>query len=354
MEPVFIYPGTFCPATYGHANIVKRLGKMFAKVFVVCSENPDKKNRLFTTAEAKALWSSYNLPKNVVIDTLEEFLARKFNPKRLVMIRGIRDEKDFDYEKKVFFHNKNSFGIDKYIFIPSEKKYHNISSSLAREKAAKGDLLGLSRLVSPLVASALLEKTFGFENLFLVVGRPGGGKSTFLKKMTELDSNNIHINTDEFNHALRPLLAKLFGDEDLMSVALKNEAKLMKAIKTPWLKMLGESLIMAKGKKNIFIEAAYGLKADKSIFRFIGGKVIYIGCNSETENLARMNGRGTPHLSPFLLTIPGYEESVKIAEEKKLLLAKVETDGSMEELSVRAKELNKAIKEGTVYGGSIL
>ncbi len=86
MEPVYIYPGTFCPATYGHARIAKRLGDMFPEVFIVCSENPDKKNRLFTPAEAKALWCSYDLPKNVLVDTLEEFLTRKFNPKRLAMI----------------------------------------------------------------------------------------------------------------------------------------------------------------------------------------------------------------------------------------------------------------------------
>ncbi len=202
-------------------------------------------------------------------------------------------------------------------------------------------MLGLSRLISPLVVSALLEKTFGFENIFLVVGRPGGGKSTFLKKMVELDSDNVHINTDEFNHALRPLLIKIFGDEDLMSVALKDEAKLMKAIKAPWLKMLGESLIEAKGKKNVFIEAAYGLKADKSIFRFVGGKVIYIGCKSEAENLSRMSGRGTPHLSPFLLTIPDYEGSVKIAEEKNFYLPRLRPTAHWKNFPCEPKSLTR-------------
>lgn len=341
MNTVYVYPGTFSPPTYGHLRIVERAAELFPEVYVLCSENPDKNSVWFSPTEVKKLWGAYKLSGNVKVETLAEFLKRRVPPEKLVMIRGVRDESDFDYEKGVFLFNRERFGIDKYFYFASEKEFGGVSSSAARTAAEKLDLSSLSRLVAPLVVSALLERVLKIKNIWLVVGLPGSGKSTMLKRLSELDRKNRHINTDEFNHALRPYLKKIFGEEDLFSLALKNEEKLQAAIKDKWLKMLISALKKAEGKNNVFVEAAYGLKTDKRLYRFVGGKVLFVGCPSISENFCRLSNRGTPHLSPFLKSIPGWEKSVKIAKRENLRLVRIESGKTLEELESNVQKFSK-------------
>ena len=54
MKPVFVYPGTFCPPTYGHLAIVRKAAKLFPRdvLNIVCSFNPGKKTTCFQIKNA--------------------------------------------------------------------------------------------------------------------------------------------------------------------------------------------------------------------------------------------------------------------------------------------------------------
>lgn len=354
MKTIYIYPGTFSPPTLGHLHIVEKIAKVIPRLIIICSKNPNKESTWFSPKEAKYLWNTYKLPKNVKVMTIDEFIKLNTKREQIIMIRGIRNKSDYKDEGSVLLLNKEKFGIDKFLYVSCDTDYAKISSTQVRGHANSLELESLHTSVSPLVISALLEKVLNVKNIFLVVGRPGSGKSTLLKIIRSLDINNKVINTDDFNRVLLPRLKKKFGNIHFFDAAVKNEELLTKIIAKPWMKMLKETLKEISGnKKNIFIEIPFGLQNSKKMFRFVGGKVIYIGCKTTKENEKRIKERGTPQLSVFIKRIPGKRETIRIIKDNILHGYFIDTSCELKELKEKAKQVNIKINKGKLYDNHI-
>lgn len=326
---VVIYPGTFSPPTIGHLHIIKKSLSIFPNLKVICSENPEKYN-LFNSDKCKELWKYYNLPSNVEILTLEEFKKEMYSIKDIIMVRGLRDNEDAEYEKKIMITNYNDFKIEKFFYIFSDQKFKNISSSDVIKKIKKLEMDDLE--IPPMIISSVLEEVLDIKNLFIVCGKPGSGKSTFIRELiSSISENTIHyINTDEFNHKLKPLLKKKFGEKDLIKMAVCDEDKLKEVIKEPWMELLKKSLLKVKKDNetsrrkcsqraydHILVEIPFALQNDKLLFRYLGGKIIYVYCTI-SENYKRLGDRNTEELFPFVTSIPGFSKTNEICKKYKL------------------------------------
>ncbi len=339
MKNVYVYPASFCPPTYGHLYTAAEAASVFPKLYLVCSKNPDKSNVMFSPDECKRLWQYYDLPKNVEVLTLEEFMDKKEADWEITMVRGVRNEDDAEYEKKVMLYNRKEFGVKKFFYVMSDEAHKNISSSKVR--AAAKELKNLSSFVSPLVGAAILEKTFSLKNVFLVVGPPGSGKTTLLKELCRKNDSFVHVNTDEINHELRPFLSEVFPGKDLVDLALNHEDELLRAIKNPWLSKLKERMKKAPPKSTVFIEAAYGLCENKKLFDHVGGRVIFVGCGKK-RSLKRNEARGTKELAPFTHLIPSFEKSRELCKKYGLSLLEVDSLASLKRM---VETTEKKLKE---------
>lgn len=321
---VYIYPGSFCPPTVGHLHIVSQASLIADKVTILCSRNDDK-NNIFSMEECVEMWKSYTLPRNVDVLDFDEFRKYQTHKDELIMVRGLRNNEDAEYEKKIMIYNKDRFGITKYLFLFADSKYETVSSSMIRTFCETSQFHELHKYVSPFVISKLLQHYFNIKKIFLCVGRPASGKTSILQKYVQTHQKSGYVNSDIFNKTLRPILLQKFNEADIIKIALENDSELTRLIAKDWLRLLYQEIEKYRGCDTLFIEVAYGLQDNKKTFNYVGGRVIQFYC-SESENYKRNKDRLTPELQGFINKIPDILEGRIISNQHNLKFDVVNTD----------------------------
>lgn len=338
----FIFPGVFSPPTYGHFAIVKEVSRIFPELTIICSTNEEKdKTRWFSEEKCVEMWRHYDLPDNVSVITFEESRGG-FDFSDVVMVRGIRCEDDMEHERHVMKINKEMFGIDKIFYVWTKDEFVSVSATRSRRAIGNLDFQMLSKYVAPGIISILLERELGVKNIFMVVGRPGSGKSTFLREVSMVCSmvcsKNIWIDTDECSKEVWPLLQRRFGkDVDLVALVSGNDAEVTKVIVDAWFDALRKRLKQVPSGSNVFLEVPYGLRVGKDVYKYLGGRIIYVGC-SDDVSWERLDKRGTPKHKVLTNMIPGSQESRGICMREKLDLICIDTDCDFAELANKARK----------------
>ncbi|MBJ04361.1 MAG: pantetheine-phosphate adenylyltransferase [Flavobacteriales bacterium] len=137
-----IFPGSFDPITLGHVEVIKQSLNIFEKIIIAIGENYQK-NKLFNLNERRNLINTvFKNHQNIIIKSYNE-LTVEFCQKEncFNIIRGIRNNIDFNYEHSIAISNNCLDNRINTIFIPSTKKTTHISSSIVKEIIANnGDL----------------------------------------------------------------------------------------------------------------------------------------------------------------------------------------------------------------------
>lgn len=135
METVGIYAGSFNPFHTGHLNIVEKATRLFDNVVIARGINPEKTNISEYEFPVKYLETAF---KNVSVDFYNSLLSDeikliksvyKIEP---VLIRGLRNAIDFEYEKTQIKWIKEFYPNLKVIHIMCEPEFEHISSSAIR------------------------------------------------------------------------------------------------------------------------------------------------------------------------------------------------------------------------------
>jgi pantetheine-phosphate adenylyltransferase len=151
-----IFPGSFDPITNGHLDVIKRGIKMFDEVVVAVGMSPIK-NPFFTPDERvemiKNILTDLDRVSVVSYDGLTVEYAAKI--KADVMLRGLRNLTDVQYEFQLAMTNRAVAGIET-VFIMTSEEYGFVSSTMIREVAQLGG--DVSKLIPPLVFSKIQAK----------------------------------------------------------------------------------------------------------------------------------------------------------------------------------------------------
>jgi pantetheine-phosphate adenylyltransferase len=162
---VGLYPGSFDPVTLGHVDIVRRAARLVDRLVIAIGTHHDK-HPLFSAEERVALAKTVLEPvaeENALgleVTTYDSLTvdAAKTNG-ATVVIRGLRDAGDFDYEMQMAGMNAALAPEIETIFLASSPDTRHIAASLVRQIAAMGG--DVSTFVPPVVASALQQKFNG-------------------------------------------------------------------------------------------------------------------------------------------------------------------------------------------------
>ena len=153
-----VYPGTFDPPTNGHLDIVRRSLRIFEKVTLAISANPEK-TPLFSYDERKEFFTrEFNDIPNLEITAFDRQLLVDFvhGIGADVIIRGLRAVSDFDYEFQMTLMNRRLNNDVETVFLMPSEQYSFISSSLVKEVVSLGG--DVSELVPSSVKGALHQK----------------------------------------------------------------------------------------------------------------------------------------------------------------------------------------------------
>lgn len=139
MSKKAIYPGSFDPFTNGHLDIVKKAAALFDEVYVVIGIN-SKKRREFDAQKMKqaieATAAESGL-KNIRVAVFEGLVAEYAKQNGIkYMIRGLRNNMDYNYEENIAEVNKLINPEMEYVYFRAENVA--VSSSMVKELYAYG------------------------------------------------------------------------------------------------------------------------------------------------------------------------------------------------------------------------
>jgi pantetheine-phosphate adenylyltransferase len=162
MPRIALYPGSFDPVTNGHLDVVQHAVTLCDRLIVAVAVHPGKKS-LFSTDERLEMLKAVCAPiakqagcafEASTYDNLTVTAARAAGA--TIMIRGLRDGTDLDYEMQLAGMNQAMAPEVHTVFVSASPAVRPITATLVRQIAGMGG--DFSAFVPPSVAAKLKAK----------------------------------------------------------------------------------------------------------------------------------------------------------------------------------------------------
>jgi pantetheine-phosphate adenylyltransferase len=162
MPRIALYPGSFDPVTNGHLDVVRHAVTLCDRLIVAIGVHPGKKP-LFSIEErlemVEEVFASIAAAARCAFDctTYDDLtITAAQKTGATIMIRGLRDGTDLDYEMQIAGMNETMAPGVHTVFIPASVAVRPITATLVRQIGQMGG--DVSAFVPPSVAAQLKKK----------------------------------------------------------------------------------------------------------------------------------------------------------------------------------------------------
>ncbi|WP_341653371.1 pantetheine-phosphate adenylyltransferase [Blattabacterium cuenoti] len=141
-KKIAVFPGSFDPITLGHYDIIIRGLNLFDKIVIAIGKNFEKKNMFSLKKRKQWIQKTFlSLSQEIEIDSFKgltiSFCIKK---KAKFLLRGIRNQLDFEFEKNIYLINKELYKkhIIETVYLFSSYDKSHISSYIVRDVIKNG------------------------------------------------------------------------------------------------------------------------------------------------------------------------------------------------------------------------
>ncbi len=142
MNRIAVVPGSFDPITLGHVDLIRRAAALFGACRVVVMNNREKTYRFSLEERFEMCRLAFEGDESVTVDLYEGMLYEYLKTRcpKGVLVKGVRNERDFLYEKKQAAFNFAHCGAET-LYLDAREDLEGLSSTLVREKMKNGEEL---------------------------------------------------------------------------------------------------------------------------------------------------------------------------------------------------------------------
>jgi pantetheine-phosphate adenylyltransferase len=162
MPRVALFAGSFDPFTNGHFDVVARAVRLADRLVLAVGIHPGKAP-LFSVEERLAMLEEICTPLaraagcEIACTTFGDLVVSAARREgATILIRGLRDAADFDYEMQMAGMNAVMAPEVQTVFLPASPEVRPITATLVRQIAGMGG--DVSAFVPPAVAARLKKK----------------------------------------------------------------------------------------------------------------------------------------------------------------------------------------------------
>ncbi|PWL29480.1 MAG: pantetheine-phosphate adenylyltransferase [Fluviicola sp. XM-24bin1] len=133
MKKIGLFPGSFDPFTKGHEIVVHKSLPLFDEVVIGVGVNSSKTYLFDLDRRMEHINTLFKDVDKVRVEQFQKLtvdFCKDINASHI--IRGLRDSKDFQYEKSIAHMNKSISGIETVFFL-TDQEYSAINASIIRE-----------------------------------------------------------------------------------------------------------------------------------------------------------------------------------------------------------------------------
>ncbi len=140
MKRIAVVPGSFDPITNGHVDLIRRAAKLFGSCEVVVMNNREKEYRFSLEERFHLCQSVFESDPEILVTASEGMLYEYLSGRsgEAVLVKGVRNETDYHYEKKMAEFNFLHSGVET-LYLDAREEMKDLSSTVVRQKMKEND-----------------------------------------------------------------------------------------------------------------------------------------------------------------------------------------------------------------------